>query len=451
MRLGLALSGGGFRATLFHLGVVRFLRDINHLKDIVYVSSVSGGSILAAHLVLNWERYTDADKSEFDRAAQELVAFTQQDVRGWVVRRWLLAWPIRRFAPIIVSCVNSLGRALRQDVRWLSEWSITQFLQQQYSSLYNHQPLRSLKANGRPQIELLSTSMNNGLTCLFTDWGILVDAGPNAKATEVKAEYAPISLAVAASSAFPPLFPPIELSHNSLGVLDAEFPKAHQVCDGGIYDNLGIQMLNWSDRADTDDLQLDTVVLSDAGAPFDETHSKPFFRTFSRNLRSVEILMYRNSVLTYESLEKADSRETMPYAEKILRCRIGDLELPYGESMAGDLHRRLRRWIPHIRTDLDSFSKFEASLLVRHGYLAAQTVWKRKRSESESQAEDLEPWTVFPDELKRFRDRDGFDQADKLMQRTQRIRWLRFTFRDLAWLVISFIVIYLVFLITKRI
>ena len=27
MRLGLALSGGGFRATLFHLGVVRFLRD----------------------------------------------------------------------------------------------------------------------------------------------------------------------------------------------------------------------------------------------------------------------------------------------------------------------------------------------------------------------------------------------------------------------------------------
>jgi predicted acylesterase/phospholipase RssA len=26
-KLGLALSGGGFRATLYHLGVVRFLRD----------------------------------------------------------------------------------------------------------------------------------------------------------------------------------------------------------------------------------------------------------------------------------------------------------------------------------------------------------------------------------------------------------------------------------------
>jgi predicted acylesterase/phospholipase RssA len=54
-KLGLALSGGGFRATLFHLGVVRFLRDARALQDVTEVASVSGGSILAAHLVLNWE------------------------------------------------------------------------------------------------------------------------------------------------------------------------------------------------------------------------------------------------------------------------------------------------------------------------------------------------------------------------------------------------------------
>ena len=47
-RLGLALSGGGLRATLFHLGVVRFLRDAGLLRDITHIVSVSGGSILGA-------------------------------------------------------------------------------------------------------------------------------------------------------------------------------------------------------------------------------------------------------------------------------------------------------------------------------------------------------------------------------------------------------------------
>ena len=43
-RLGLALSGGGLRATLFHLGVVRFLRDAGLLRDITPIVSVSGGA-----------------------------------------------------------------------------------------------------------------------------------------------------------------------------------------------------------------------------------------------------------------------------------------------------------------------------------------------------------------------------------------------------------------------
>jgi predicted acylesterase/phospholipase RssA len=51
-RIGLALSGGGFRATLFHLGVIRFLSEVDLLKKVKLVSAVSGGSILAAHLIL---------------------------------------------------------------------------------------------------------------------------------------------------------------------------------------------------------------------------------------------------------------------------------------------------------------------------------------------------------------------------------------------------------------
>jgi predicted acylesterase/phospholipase RssA len=67
-KLGLALSGGGFRATLFHLGVVRFLRDAGALRDVTDIASVSGGSILAAHLVLNWDQY-NGDEQRFTEAA----------------------------------------------------------------------------------------------------------------------------------------------------------------------------------------------------------------------------------------------------------------------------------------------------------------------------------------------------------------------------------------------
>ena len=64
-RLGLALSGGGFRATLYHLGVVRCLRDAGVLPEVTHITTVSGGSILGAHLALNWNRYCGSDE-EFD-------------------------------------------------------------------------------------------------------------------------------------------------------------------------------------------------------------------------------------------------------------------------------------------------------------------------------------------------------------------------------------------------
>src|SRR5436305_13757386 len=95
-KIGLALSGGGFRATLYHLGLLRFLRDADLLRQVTHITSVSGGSIMAAHLVLNWENYTGSAK-EFDHAAAQLIAFTRSDVRNRILRRFPLGllwnWP----------------------------------------------------------------------------------------------------------------------------------------------------------------------------------------------------------------------------------------------------------------------------------------------------------------------------------------------------------------------
>lgn len=56
-KLGLALAGGGFRAALFHLGVLRRLAHLDVLRRVEVISTVSGGSIVGAlyHLTLKRE------------------------------------------------------------------------------------------------------------------------------------------------------------------------------------------------------------------------------------------------------------------------------------------------------------------------------------------------------------------------------------------------------------
>src|SRR3954466_12564343 len=93
-KIGLALSGGGFRATLYHLGLVRFLRDAGILPGVTHITAVSGGSIIAAHLCLNWQRYTGSE-ADFDAAAAELLAFMRLDVRNRILRRFPLGFPLR--------------------------------------------------------------------------------------------------------------------------------------------------------------------------------------------------------------------------------------------------------------------------------------------------------------------------------------------------------------------
>jgi predicted acylesterase/phospholipase RssA len=93
-KIGLALSGGGFRASLYHLGLVRFLRDASVLGQVTHITSVSGGSIFAAHLVLNWDRY-NGSANKFDAAAFEFLSFVRLDVRNRIARRFPLTLPLR--------------------------------------------------------------------------------------------------------------------------------------------------------------------------------------------------------------------------------------------------------------------------------------------------------------------------------------------------------------------
>lgn len=62
--------------------------------------ALSGGSVLAAHLVLNWDRYT-GDDAAFAEAAAEIIRFVQFDVPNRIVRRLPLLFPLRAGARIL--------------------------------------------------------------------------------------------------------------------------------------------------------------------------------------------------------------------------------------------------------------------------------------------------------------------------------------------------------------
>ena len=117
MPVGLALSGGRFRATLFHLGVVRALRDAGILKDVSHVCSVSGGSILAAHLALHWEDYLGdrfVARAPSGHGVQlslfGLLGFTASGVEGFELNVLGLCFGLNPFSPAIkLPLIGRLG------------------------------------------------------------------------------------------------------------------------------------------------------------------------------------------------------------------------------------------------------------------------------------------------------------------------------------------------------
>src|SRR3569833_4424923 len=89
--LALSLSGGGYRAMLFHAGVLIRLNEMGLLPKLSRVSSVSGGSITAAFLGLKWKNL------EFDGASGSAKNFIPQVIA-----------PLRRFAGVTVDVPSVL-------------------------------------------------------------------------------------------------------------------------------------------------------------------------------------------------------------------------------------------------------------------------------------------------------------------------------------------------------
>ena len=63
-KLGLALSGGGFRAALFHVGVLAQLAEQDLLRFVSVISTVSGGSIIGAFYYLKVKQLLEGHRAD---------------------------------------------------------------------------------------------------------------------------------------------------------------------------------------------------------------------------------------------------------------------------------------------------------------------------------------------------------------------------------------------------
>jgi NTE family protein len=232
--IALCLSGGGFRAMLFHLGALAYLNDAGLLGTLTRISSVSGGSLVAAHLGLRWRSLEFDSRGVAGNFREEVVT------------------PIRRLASMRIDRGAVAGGLLPSGSA--GERLIARYR----AAIFGDATLQDLPL--RPRFVINATNLQSGALFRFSRpylWDYRVG--------KIAKPQTPVAEAVAASSAFPPLLSPVVLRFppdafvpdTGEDLQRAPFTREVVLTDGGVYDNLGIETA-WK--------RYRTVLVSDGGA-----------------------------------------------------------------------------------------------------------------------------------------------------------------------------------------
>jgi NTE family protein len=334
--VGLSFSGGGFRATLFHVGALRRLNEFGILPKLTTVSSVSGGSILNGFLGSRLAAPLSSGIEDFeDSVSKPLRNFCSLDIRRWLA--------LEVVAP---GTHNSEGLAKQYDQHLTLGKKLNQI-------------------PGSPVHTFCATDLAYGVNWMFKkeqcgDYEAGFQNTPN--------EWL-VSTAVAASSCFPPVFKPLSLNLDPNELTGGRILPSPQrdkcireitFSDGGVYDNLGLEPI-WKDH--------EIVLSSDGGALFPLGGDTGFFWEISRFI----------SIPENQALALRKRWLISNFAAEQLKGTywgIGGSAYDYGiqQGYSSDL---AKKFIAAIRTDLDSFSDAEASVLENHGYWLADAAIRK--------------------------------------------------------------------------
>lgn len=245
-RIGLALSGGGFRAVAFHLGCLRALHDRGVLDALDVISGVSGGSIISAL----WA-YEERSFEEFDAAVVELLSAGLQ--RSIALRAFASTRTPQAAATALVAGAASALAAIGDPVhralwgrpvmadgrlklrRWVSRTTAFEDVLRQ--RLFGDTTIDKVARPGL-RVVINACELRSGSAFRFGS----VESGCWRFGAVVGNEVA-VARAVAASAAYPMLLPSIDTNITFARRDGTTRAERVLLTDGGVFDNTGISCL----------------------------------------------------------------------------------------------------------------------------------------------------------------------------------------------------------------
>ncbi len=321
----LCLSGGGYRAMVFHVGVLWRLNEARYLPRLARISSVSGGSITAGVLALHWKDLA------FDAGIAK--AFQEQVVG-----------PIRDLAGRTLDAKSILGGLLLPG-------SIGEKVAAAYDRhLFHGATLQDLPDT--PRFVINATNVQSGALWRFSK-PFMADY----RVGRVDGPTLPLALAVAASSAFPPVLSPVELelepgqvrAQPGNDLCRAPYTTHVVLTDGGVYDNMGLETV-WK--------RYQTVLVSDAGGKT-QPEDEPGEDWARHSLRVLNLVDNQVRSLRKRQVIAAFKDGTRQGAYWGIRTDIDDYQLasafpgPFARTLElANLPTRLQRMEPEIQERL---------------------------------------------------------------------------------------------------
>ncbi|MBF0107746.1 MAG: patatin-like phospholipase family protein [Magnetococcales bacterium] len=403
-KIGLALSGGGFRASLFHIGVLARLAELDLLRRLDCISCVSGGSIIGAHYYLELRHLlqskadgaiTHQDYIDLvDRVAKDFLAGVQRNPRTLVAAN--LFANLKMMFSKNYSRTTRLGELYEKELfarvadegrdrpRFMSDLKITPLnAKGARENDFSPREQNWLRCNKVPILSLNATTLNTGHNWQFTaSWmgeppgGIDCEVDANYRLRRMYYEQAPepfkkirLGEAVAASSCVPGLFEPV--------TLDKLYPdKTVRLVDGGVHDNQGAGVLL--------EQGCSVIIVSDASGQM-EADDTPGHGILPVALRSNSILQARVREAQFRELDARTRSGLLEgfvflhfkkdlYGEDISWSGSTD-SVPVASTRTKTCYgilTEVQRLLAAIRTDLDSFSEMEGHALMVSGYRMAE-------------------------------------------------------------------------------
>jgi predicted acylesterase/phospholipase RssA len=420
-KIGLALSGGGFRASLFHIGVLAKLAELDLLRHLEVISCVSGGSIIGAFYYLELKKLLESGKTghaDYLQLVREVetkfLAGVQKNVRTRIAASPLAGLKMALQSGYSRSDViaelyqqhfyEQTAAEEKEPARFMSDLMVQPAAfrgapGETFTPKYDNWRL-SAKV---PMLVLNATTMNTGHNWQFTaTWmgespqaiSATIDAIPRYRRmyyTEAPKPHRriPIGRAVGASACVPALFEPI--------VLRNLYPdRTVRLVDGGVHDNQGLSSLL--------EQNCRVILVSDASGQFQQQLS-PGGGVSDSLGNSNSVLQARVREAQFDqlsALRRAGAIQGVMFIHltKDLEADsvtwIGGPAEPakkQNELTGYGIDRHIQLALAEVRTDLDSFSDAEGYALMTSGYrMTEHAMLEEKCLPSLQPAGSRQPW-----------------------------------------------------------